>query len=227
MDIARPIKPAEEANQARPSMVSPPSSPSARITLGLSRLKPAAPGVERATVWIDTVKRGPMVRDVRGRARWCRKTSAGFRRRRRGASSGFVLRPGTTVDGGQRHPRAEQPAARTGAAGGRAQAERRRGSLANLRVQVAERRARSRKPRRRASRPITRRRRCRSKRTSSSRRRASSPTLIAEAVEARRRPAVGALCDRARSSSPATPSRCRRGSPCSSRRSIRRARSCS
>ena len=31
------------------------------ITLGLSRLKPAAPGVERATVWIDTVKRGPMV----------------------------------------------------------------------------------------------------------------------------------------------------------------------
>src|ERR1700761_3976154 len=36
------------------------------ITLGLSRLKPAAPSVDRATVWIDTVKRGPMVRDVRG-----------------------------------------------------------------------------------------------------------------------------------------------------------------
>jgi HlyD family secretion protein len=36
------------------------------ITLGLSRLKPAAPGVERATVWIDTVKRGPMLRQVRG-----------------------------------------------------------------------------------------------------------------------------------------------------------------
>ena len=36
------------------------------ITLGLSRLKPAAPSVERATVWIDTVKRGPMVREVRG-----------------------------------------------------------------------------------------------------------------------------------------------------------------
>src|SRR5512140_44595 len=36
------------------------------ITLGLSRLKPAAPTVERATVWIDTVKRGPMVRQVRG-----------------------------------------------------------------------------------------------------------------------------------------------------------------
>ncbi|HTW64902.1 MAG TPA: HlyD family efflux transporter periplasmic adaptor subunit [Bryobacteraceae bacterium] len=34
--------------------------------VGLSRLKPAAPSVDRATVWIDTVKRGPMVRDVRG-----------------------------------------------------------------------------------------------------------------------------------------------------------------
>jgi len=36
------------------------------ITWGLSRLKPAAPSVDRAAVWIDTVKRGPMVRDVRG-----------------------------------------------------------------------------------------------------------------------------------------------------------------
>jgi HlyD family secretion protein len=36
------------------------------VTWGLSRLKPAAPPVERATVWIDTVKRGPMLRQVRG-----------------------------------------------------------------------------------------------------------------------------------------------------------------
>jgi len=35
-------------------------------TLGVSRLKPAAPTVERATVVIDTVKRGEMVREVRG-----------------------------------------------------------------------------------------------------------------------------------------------------------------
>jgi len=35
-------------------------------TLGLSRLRPAPPAVERATVWVDTVKRGPMVREVRG-----------------------------------------------------------------------------------------------------------------------------------------------------------------
>lgn len=36
------------------------------ITLALSRLKPAAPTVERATVWVDTVKRGDMTRQVRG-----------------------------------------------------------------------------------------------------------------------------------------------------------------
>ncbi len=36
------------------------------ITWGLSRLKPAAPTVERSTVWVDQVKRGPMLRQVRG-----------------------------------------------------------------------------------------------------------------------------------------------------------------
>lgn len=36
------------------------------IGLGLSRLSPAAPSVDRATIWTDTVKRGPMLRDVRG-----------------------------------------------------------------------------------------------------------------------------------------------------------------
>jgi HlyD family secretion protein len=68
------------------------------ITLGLSKLKPAAPGVERSTVWIDTVKRGPMVRDVRGQGtlvpediRWIPATTQGRVERIR-------LRPGTTVD---------------------------------------------------------------------------------------------------------------------------------
>src|SRR5947209_2728938 len=35
-------------------------------TVGLSRLKPAVPSVDRSSVWIDTVKRGPMLRQVRG-----------------------------------------------------------------------------------------------------------------------------------------------------------------
>ncbi len=36
------------------------------ITLGVSRLKPAAPTVEWGTIWPDTVKRGSMLRQVRG-----------------------------------------------------------------------------------------------------------------------------------------------------------------
>ncbi len=36
------------------------------VTFGLSRLEPAAPTVAKETVWIETVKRGPMLRQVRG-----------------------------------------------------------------------------------------------------------------------------------------------------------------
>ncbi len=36
------------------------------VTVAVARLKPAAPEVERSTVWTDTVKRGPMLRQVRG-----------------------------------------------------------------------------------------------------------------------------------------------------------------
>jgi HlyD family secretion protein len=67
------------------------------ITLGLSRLKPAAPSVERATVWIDTVKRGPLLREVRGLGtlvpediRWIPATTQGRVER-------ILLHPGTAV----------------------------------------------------------------------------------------------------------------------------------
>jgi HlyD family secretion protein len=38
----------------------------AAVTFLVMRLKPAAPSVDRSTVWTDTVKRGPMIRQVRG-----------------------------------------------------------------------------------------------------------------------------------------------------------------
>ena len=67
------------------------------ITLGLSRLKPAAPTVDMAVVWPDTVKRGPMVRQVRGLGtlvpediRWIPATT-------QGRVESITLRPGTTV----------------------------------------------------------------------------------------------------------------------------------
>ncbi len=67
------------------------------VTLGLSRLRPAAPGVERATVWVDTVKRGPMLRQVRGlgtlvpeQIRWIPATNEARVER-------IVIQPGTAV----------------------------------------------------------------------------------------------------------------------------------
>jgi multidrug efflux pump subunit AcrA (membrane-fusion protein) len=36
------------------------------VTFGVSRLKPAAPSVDKGTLWPDTVKRGPMLLEVRG-----------------------------------------------------------------------------------------------------------------------------------------------------------------
>ena len=67
------------------------------ITLGLSRLRPAAPTVERGSVWIDTVKRGPMLRQVRGlgtlvpeEIRWIPAQSEGRVER-------ILVQPGTAV----------------------------------------------------------------------------------------------------------------------------------
>ena len=36
------------------------------VSVGLRRLRPAAPSVEKGTVWMDTVRRGPMLREVLG-----------------------------------------------------------------------------------------------------------------------------------------------------------------
>ena len=67
------------------------------ITVAVSRLKPAAPSVDRATVWVDTVKRGDMIRQVRGSGtlvpeeiRWIPATTQGRVER-------ILLRPGATV----------------------------------------------------------------------------------------------------------------------------------
>ena len=36
------------------------------VTVGLSRLEPAAPPVEEASIWMGVVERGEMIRQVRG-----------------------------------------------------------------------------------------------------------------------------------------------------------------
>jgi len=65
MDIARPeFKVQKRRRQIVMSIIG--VGVVAAMAVGVSRLKPAAPSVERGTVWTDTVKRGPMVRQVRG-----------------------------------------------------------------------------------------------------------------------------------------------------------------
>jgi HlyD family secretion protein len=67
------------------------------ITLGLSRLKPAAPPVERATVWIDTVKRGPMLRNVRGLGTLVPEEILWIPAQSTGRVDRILVRPGTEV----------------------------------------------------------------------------------------------------------------------------------
>ena len=66
MDIARPATVARQRRRRRIVYAALGVVLVALVTMGLSRLKPAAPGVDRSTVWVDTVKRGPMLRQVRG-----------------------------------------------------------------------------------------------------------------------------------------------------------------
>jgi HlyD family secretion protein len=72
-------------------------------TLGLKGLKPAAPRVDRATIWIDSVQRGPLVLQVRGpgtlvpeRVRWISAVTAG-RVERRLAEIGQTVKPETVL----------------------------------------------------------------------------------------------------------------------------------
>jgi HlyD family secretion protein len=68
------------------------------ITVALGQLGPAAPGVDRSSVWTDVVKRGEMVRQVRGpgnliseQVRWIAALTAGRVERR-------MVEPGAEVD---------------------------------------------------------------------------------------------------------------------------------
>jgi HlyD family secretion protein len=97
VDIARSPSVAKKKKIKRAAMATAGLIVIILITVGVSRLKPAAPSVERAAVWVDTVKRGPMLRLVRGSGtlvpediRWINTTTQGRVER-------IVLRPGATV----------------------------------------------------------------------------------------------------------------------------------
>src|SRR5438309_1612137 len=68
------------------------------ITFGLSRLKPAVPSIDRSTVWIDTVKRGPMVRQVRGLGTLVPEEIRWIAARTEGRVERIIIRPGARVE---------------------------------------------------------------------------------------------------------------------------------
>ncbi|HUE02102.1 MAG TPA: efflux RND transporter periplasmic adaptor subunit [Bryobacteraceae bacterium] len=60
-------------------------------------LKPAAPGVELSTLWPDTVRRGPMIRDVRGLGTLVPEDTLLLPAQTDGRIEKILIRPGTPV----------------------------------------------------------------------------------------------------------------------------------
>ena len=67
------------------------------ITIGLSRLKPAAPSVEASTLWPGTVKRGPMVLEERGLGTLVPEDTLLIPATTDGRVERILIRPGTPV----------------------------------------------------------------------------------------------------------------------------------
>lgn len=106
------------------------------VTYALSKLKPAAPLVDAGTIWSDTVKRGPMVREVRGLGtlvpediRWiAAQTDASVAR--------WVLRPGAIIKPDSIIMELSDPTLQQTALDAELQLRGAEADLANLRVQV-------------------------------------------------------------------------------------------
>lgn len=96
MDIPRPNA-AKEKRRKRIIIASIVAVALIGVTVALSRLKPAAPTVDRNLVWVDTVKRGPMVRQVRGLGTLVPEEIRWIASRTEGRVDRIVLRPGALV----------------------------------------------------------------------------------------------------------------------------------
>ena len=67
------------------------------VSILISRLKPAVPSVDRSTVWVDTVKRGPMLRQVRGLGTLVPEEIQWIAANTEGRVEKIVVRPGAHV----------------------------------------------------------------------------------------------------------------------------------
>ncbi len=96
MDVARPNVAARKRKR-RIMIISAIALGVVLATIALSRLKPAVPGVDRSTVWVDTVKRGPMVRQVRGLGTLVPEEIRWIAANTEGRVEKIIVRPGTEV----------------------------------------------------------------------------------------------------------------------------------
>lgn len=106
------------------------------ITIFLARLKPAAPSVERNLMWIDTVKRGEMVRQVRGLGTLVPEEIRWVAARTQGRVDRIVLRPGAIVKPGSLILVLANPDVVQAASNADSQLKAAEAELANLRVTV-------------------------------------------------------------------------------------------
>jgi HlyD family secretion protein len=68
------------------------------VTVALSRLEPAAPSVARASVWVDTVREGEMLRQVRGPGTLQPREIRWIAAQTDGRVDRIVVRPGAVVE---------------------------------------------------------------------------------------------------------------------------------
>lgn len=97
MDIARPSQ-AKAKRKKRITLFIIGGALLVLATVGLSRLKPAAPTVDRDLVWVDEVKRGPMVRQVRGLGTLVPENIRWVAARTQARVDRIILRPGAVVE---------------------------------------------------------------------------------------------------------------------------------
>jgi HlyD family secretion protein len=106
------------------------------VTFGLSRLRPAAPSVDRATIWPDEVKRGPMVREVRGLGTLVPEDIRWIPAQTDSRVDRWVLRPGAIVKPGSIIMELSDPTLQREALDAEFQLKGAEADYANLRVQV-------------------------------------------------------------------------------------------
>ncbi len=135
MDIARPNV-AKEKRRKRIIYAVIAASVLIGITVSLSSLKPAAPTMERNLVWIGTVKRGPMLRQVRGLGTLVPEEIRWIAARTQGRVDKIIIRPGAPVEPGTLILELSNPDVVSAAANAKSQLLAAEAQLANQRVQL-------------------------------------------------------------------------------------------